>query len=218
MISLPLLSRSLLPIDILAVCALLLRPLGPEVVVHQILLAAGEALPFSQERASEIRCHAIEHRLNAEDPEHGFAPRPGRITGLRLPGGPGVRMDTHIYAGYNVPMYYDSLLGKLIVWSSGGGTAPPLTFPWVGPAGFTDKVMAQIPEIALDIDLPGIFKNKIYFKKLTLDVGEVNVVLNEQGKLNVNSLALLLPPKGTGTPPEVKIDELVVKVTKVGYW
>jgi hypothetical protein len=85
------------------------------------------------------------------------------------------------------------------------------------PAGFTDKVMAQIPEIALDIDLPGIFKNKIYFKKLTLDVGEVNVVLNEQGKLNVNSLALLLPPKGTGTPPEVKIDELVVKVTKVSY-
>ncbi len=85
------------------------------------------------------------------------------------------------------------------------------------PAGFTDKVMAQIPEITLDIDLPGVFKNKIYFKNLTLDVAEVNVVLNEQGKLNVNSLALLLPPKGTGTPPEVKIDELMVKVTKVSY-
>lgn len=85
------------------------------------------------------------------------------------------------------------------------------------PAGFTDKVMAQFPEITLDIDLPGIFKNKIHFKRLTLDVGEVNVVLNEQGKLNVNSLALLLPPKGTGTPPEVKIDELMLKVAKVSY-
>jgi hypothetical protein len=85
------------------------------------------------------------------------------------------------------------------------------------PAGFTDKVMAKIPEITLDIDLPGIFKNKIHVKRLTLDVGEVNVVLNEQGKLNVNSLALLLPPKGTGTPPDVKIDELMLKVTKVSY-
>jgi hypothetical protein len=85
------------------------------------------------------------------------------------------------------------------------------------PAGFSDKVMVQIPEITLDIDLPGILKNKIYFKKLTLDVGELNVVLNEQGKLNLNSLALVLPPKGTGTPPEVKIDELTVKVTKVSY-
>lgn len=85
------------------------------------------------------------------------------------------------------------------------------------PAGFSDKVMAQIPEITLDIDLPGIFKNKIHFKKLVLDLSEVNVVLNEQGQLNVNSLAILLPPQGTGTPPEVKIDELMVKVSKVSY-
>lgn len=88
---------------------------GLDLVAAQIRLAAGEPLPFSQDRASEIRCHAIEHRINAEDPDQGFAPRPGRIYGLRLPGGPGVRMDTHIYAGYTVPMYYDSLLGKLIV-------------------------------------------------------------------------------------------------------
>ena len=88
---------------------------GLDLVMTQIRLAAGEGLPFDQDRASEIRCHSIEHRLNAEDPDHGFAPRPGRISGLRLPGGPGVRLDTHIYAGYNVPMYYDSLLGKLIV-------------------------------------------------------------------------------------------------------
>ena len=88
---------------------------GLDLVVTQIRLAEGERLPFDQARASQIRGHAIEHRINAEDPEQGFAPRPGRITNLRLPGGPGVRMDTHIYAGYTVPMYYDSLLGKLIV-------------------------------------------------------------------------------------------------------
>jgi acetyl-CoA carboxylase biotin carboxylase subunit len=88
---------------------------GMDLVALQILLAAGEKLPFGQDRASEIRGHSIEHRINAEDPDQGFSPRPGRISGLRLPGGPGVRMDTHIYAGYTVPMYYDSLLGKLIV-------------------------------------------------------------------------------------------------------
>jgi len=88
---------------------------GLDLVATQIRLAAGEPLAFGQDRASEIRCHSIEHRINAEDPDHGFAPRPGRISGLRLPGGPGVRLDTHIYAGYTVPMYYDSLLGKLIV-------------------------------------------------------------------------------------------------------
>ncbi len=88
---------------------------GFDLVALQIRLAAGERLPFGQDRAAEIRGHAIEHRINAEDPEHGFAPRPGRISGLRLPGGPGVRIDTHIYAGYTVPMFYDSLLGKLII-------------------------------------------------------------------------------------------------------
>ncbi|MDD5656396.1 MAG: acetyl-CoA carboxylase biotin carboxylase subunit [Elusimicrobia bacterium] len=88
---------------------------GLDLVATQIRLAAGEKLPFGQDRACEIRCHAIEHRINAEDPDRGFAPGPGRITGLRLPGGPGVRLDTHVYAGYTVPMYYDRLLGKLIV-------------------------------------------------------------------------------------------------------
>lgn len=85
------------------------------------------------------------------------------------------------------------------------------------PAGFNDKVLADIPEVSFDFDLPGFFKNKIHLRKFKLDVHEMNVVLNEQGKLNVNSLALLIPKKGGGTPPEVKIDELAVKIGKVSY-
>jgi acetyl-CoA carboxylase biotin carboxylase subunit len=88
---------------------------GLDLVVEQIRLAAGEPLSFGQERASEIRAHSIEHRVNAEDPERGFAPSPGRLESLTLPGGIGVRLDTHVYAGYSVPSYYDSLLAKLIV-------------------------------------------------------------------------------------------------------
>ena len=60
--------------------------------------------------------HAFEFRINAEDPEHGFRPCPGTITRLVLPGGPGVRVDTHAYQGYKIPPTYDSLVAKLIVW------------------------------------------------------------------------------------------------------
>ncbi|HVE14294.1 MAG TPA: acetyl-CoA carboxylase biotin carboxylase subunit, partial [Elusimicrobiota bacterium] len=88
---------------------------GLDLVVEQIRLAAGERLSFDQARASQIRCHSIEHRINAEDPDRGFAPCPGLVESLDLPGGPGVRVETHLYAGYTVPSYYDSLLAKLIV-------------------------------------------------------------------------------------------------------
>ncbi|MFH1726690.1 MAG: acetyl-CoA carboxylase biotin carboxylase subunit [Elusimicrobiota bacterium] len=88
---------------------------GLDLVAEQIRLAAGERLSFDQARASEIRCHSIEHRINAEDPDRDFAPCPGRISSLELPAGPGVRVDTHLYAGYTVPTFYDSLLAKLIV-------------------------------------------------------------------------------------------------------
>ena len=88
---------------------------GLDLVVEQIRLDAGERLSFNQDRASEIRCHSIEHRINAEDPDRNFAPCPGLVESLLLPGGPGVRLETHLYAGYTVPSYYDSLLAKLIV-------------------------------------------------------------------------------------------------------
>jgi acetyl-CoA carboxylase biotin carboxylase subunit len=87
---------------------------GIDLVKQQIMIAAGEPLPFRQKDIN-LRGHAIECRINSEDPEHDFRPSPGRIEDLRLPGGPGVRWDSHIYPGYIVPPYYDSLLGKLIV-------------------------------------------------------------------------------------------------------
>jgi len=87
---------------------------GHDLVKEQIRVAAGEPLSLP-EGPPVLRGHAIEFRINAEDPEHDFAPSPGEITVYHPPGGPGVRLDTHIYAGYHVPPYYDSLLGKLIV-------------------------------------------------------------------------------------------------------
>ncbi|MEX0710136.1 MAG: acetyl-CoA carboxylase biotin carboxylase subunit [Chloroflexota bacterium] len=88
---------------------------GVDLIVEQIRLAAGEKLALRQEQVT-LRGHAIEFRINAEDPGDNFAPQTGTIEELALPGGPGVRVDTHLYAGYEVPPYYDSLLAKLIVW------------------------------------------------------------------------------------------------------
>jgi len=88
---------------------------GVDIIAEQIRLAAGEKLSLRQDQV-EIRGHAIEFRINAEDPEDNFAPQTGTIDELALPGGPGVRVDTHLFPGYEVPPYYDSLLAKLIVW------------------------------------------------------------------------------------------------------
>ena len=88
---------------------------GIDLVRAQILVAAGEPLPFTQGDI-QIRGHAVECRINAEDPET-FMPSPGTITQYHVPGGPGVRVDSHIYNGYTVPPYYDSMIGKLITYS-----------------------------------------------------------------------------------------------------
>jgi acetyl-CoA carboxylase biotin carboxylase subunit len=85
---------------------------GIDIVKEQILIAAGEKLSFRQ-KDIEWRGHAIECRINAEDPQR-FTPSPGRITYYHPPGGPGVRVDTHIYGNYTVPPYYDSMIAKVI--------------------------------------------------------------------------------------------------------
>ena len=88
---------------------------GIDIVKTGIAVAAGEPLPFSQHDI-RVQGHAIEFRINAEDPEAGFLPTPGTVTRWVPPGGPWVRLDTHVYQGYTVSPFYDSLLAKLIVW------------------------------------------------------------------------------------------------------
>jgi acetyl-CoA carboxylase, biotin carboxylase subunit len=88
---------------------------GLDLIAEQIRIAQGERLKLTQDQVV-LKGHAIECRINAEDPDRGFRPHPGRISGYLPPGGPGVRMDSHVYTDYEIPPYYDSLIGKLIVW------------------------------------------------------------------------------------------------------
>lgn len=89
---------------------------GIDLVKEQIRIASGEKLSYTQE---EVRLdgHAIECRINAENPEKGFRPSPGTITDMYLPGGKGIRIDSAVYSGYCIPPYYDSMIAKLIVWA-----------------------------------------------------------------------------------------------------
>jgi len=95
---------------------------GLDLISEQIKVAQGDRLSFAQEDI-QLRGHAIECRINAEDPDHDFRPHPGRITAYLPPGGPGVRIDSHVYTDYEIPPYYDSLIGKLIVWGPDRPTA-----------------------------------------------------------------------------------------------
>ena len=95
---------------------------GIDLVKAQLLVAAGEPLPFSQDQV-ELRGHAIECRINAENPKLGFRPSPGAIQSLNIPGGPGVRVDSAVYQGYVIPPYYDSMIAKVIVYAPDRDTA-----------------------------------------------------------------------------------------------
>lgn len=88
---------------------------GIDLIAEQLRIAGGEPISVRQDQI-HITGHAIECRINAEDPSHNFRPAPGKITGWLPPGGPGVRIDSHVYTGYEIPPFYDSLIGKLIVW------------------------------------------------------------------------------------------------------
>jgi acetyl-CoA carboxylase biotin carboxylase subunit len=87
---------------------------GIDIVKAMIRIAAGEPLPWKQ-RDIAVSGHAVECRINAEDPDRGFIPQPGLVTEFSPPGGLGIRLDTHVRTGYRIPPDYDSLIGKLIV-------------------------------------------------------------------------------------------------------
>jgi len=88
-----------------------------DLIKEQIRVAAGEPMSFTQDEV-RLSGHAIECRINAEDPDRDFAPCPGRITDFYAPGGPGIRVDTHVYSGYSVPPHYDSMLAKLLAYGN----------------------------------------------------------------------------------------------------
>ena len=88
---------------------------GMDLVKEQLRVAAGESLSMRQEEVPFIG-HAMEFRINAEDPEQDFMPSPGEVSSLEVPGGPGVRVDSAIYQGYGIPPFYDSLVSKLVIW------------------------------------------------------------------------------------------------------
>jgi acetyl-CoA carboxylase biotin carboxylase subunit len=89
---------------------------GVDIIKEQIRIAAGRPMRHPDQRDIVQRGHAIEFRINAEDPAHGFRPHPGKVDVFNAPGGLGVRVDSHMYSGYTVPPTYDSLIAKLIVW------------------------------------------------------------------------------------------------------
>jgi len=95
---------------------------GLDLVQMQLAIARGEPLPIDQ-AAVTFSGHAIECRINAEDPDKGFMPRAGRLTGFVPPSGPGIRVDTHAYPGYDLPPYYDSLIAKVVAWGPDRGSA-----------------------------------------------------------------------------------------------
>ena len=90
---------------------------GLDLVKEQIRIAAGERLSFRQQDVV-LKGHAIECRINAEDPEKDFAPAPGLVSAFHMPGGPGVRVDSHVYTGYQIPPFYDSMIAKIISYGA----------------------------------------------------------------------------------------------------
>jgi acetyl-CoA carboxylase biotin carboxylase subunit len=95
---------------------------GIDLVREMLRIAGGEPLRYTQDQI-RLNGHAIEVRICAEDPAQGFKPGPGTVTSLKVPSGPGVRFDTMLFQGYTVPPFYDSLLGKLIVWDENRAAA-----------------------------------------------------------------------------------------------
>jgi len=90
---------------------------GIDLVKEQLKVAGGEGLSVGQDEIP-LAGHSIEFRINAEDPDKDFFPSPGEVTAVEVPGGPGVRVDTAVFAGYQIPPFYDSMVGKLIVWGA----------------------------------------------------------------------------------------------------
>lgn len=166
---------------------------GIDIIQRMIEIAEGDGLRFKQEEIL-FRGYAIEFRINAEDPKKNFFPAAGKITNYMAPGGPGVRLDTSLYAGYTIPGNYDSMIGKLIIWS----------LDWEGAVKkarraldefFIDGVVTNIPlhrEITRDLDfIEGKFNTGYLDKKLPLFNLEAIDHMKEEDKRMAEITALI---------------------------
>jgi acetyl-CoA carboxylase biotin carboxylase subunit len=129
---------------------------GIDLVQAQLRIAGGEALWFTQEDV-KANGHAIECRVYAEDPEQNWAPSPGRITGYREPGGPWVRVDTGVYPGAEVPLFYDPMVAKLVVWGTSRGEA-----------------IRRLGRALIEYRVRGIATNIAFFRKVLADPDFIN--------------------------------------------
>lgn len=143
---------------------------GIDLVKQQILIAAGEPLPWQQEDV-KLRGHAIECRINAEDPERSFLPSPGQIEFMHVPGGPGIRVDTAVYSGYTITPHYDSMIAKLIAWGEN-----------------REEAIARLIRALDEFELSGISSNILFhleilfnpsFREGEINTNFINELINE---------------------------------------
>jgi len=151
---------------------------GIDIIVWQIRVAAGEHIPFNQGDI-KLQGHAIECRINAENPANGFTPAAGTVTGYLAPGGPGIRVDSHLYPGYVVPPTYDSLIGKVIAW---GATR--------------EEAIARMSRALSETVITGI-ETTIPFYRFVL-----NHPTYKSGKLDTGMIGDFVDELGTGPIPE----------------
>jgi acetyl-CoA carboxylase biotin carboxylase subunit len=157
---------------------------GIDLVRAQLEIAAGRPLALKQE-AIRPRGHAIECRIVAEDPEHGFRPSPGRVVALRLPSGPGVRVETALQAGEEISLYYDPLIAKLIAWGRDRAEA-----------------IARMRR-ALDEFLIAGIRTTIPFHREVMADGEFAAGRIDIGWCDRNVTRLVAPPAAAGAGPAV---------------
>lgn len=143
---------------------------GVDLVKEQIRAAAGEALTVTS--LPELRGHVIECRVNAEDPARNFQPSPGKIVAFHPPGGPGVRVDTHVYNGYTVPPFYDSLIAKLIV--QGRDRPEAIRRMQIALESFVvEGVTTTIPFLARVMQHPNFMRGDVHTKFLEFEGAEL---------------------------------------------
>ena len=143
---------------------------GVELVKEQIRVAAG--LPLSVTKMPELRGHVIECRVNAEDPSRNFQPSPGKIETFHQPGGPGVRIDTHAYAGYTVPPFYDSMIAKVIV--QGNTREEALKRMQIALESFViEGIRTTMPFLARVMQHPGFQAGQVHTKWLEFEGAEL---------------------------------------------